>query len=166
MNVDNLPTTVSELGNLAEKGALAVVGSMATGAFRVAQARIAKLFGKLGPGEEQATHAQLDADEGLVQSAAEVERADVRGELAPLWRRRLARLLAEHPDVELELTGLLTELESALPAEQQQWVQTVIARDHGRAYAAQGGNVIHHEHHGPATEQSPPAAGAAAGRRR
>jgi nucleoside phosphorylase len=130
---------------LAQQGAVALVGAMATSAFLLTRMGIARLFGRLGPDQERKVVTQLDADGDLVTDADEAERDEVREELAPVWRRRLTRLLKDDPDTAEELRHLLGELRSALPEERQQWVQTVIARDNGTVYAALGGNVIHHE---------------------
>jgi hypothetical protein len=143
--VTNLPTTAEELGDLAQKGAIALVGAMATGAFGAARAGIARLFARRGPDHDRSIRTQLDGDDDLVADADAAERDTVREELAPAWRRRLVRLLTEHPDAEQQLRALLTELEGALPEERQHWVLNVVARDHGRVYAAQGGNVVHHD---------------------
>jgi 5'-methylthioadenosine/S-adenosylhomocysteine nucleosidase len=130
---------------LAQQGAVALVGAMATSAFLVTRMGVARLFRRLGPDQERTAVTQLDADGDLVTDADEAERDEVREELAPVWRRRLTRLLKDDPDTAEELRHLLGELRSALPEERQQWVQTVIARDNSTVYAALGGNVIHHE---------------------
>ena len=151
--MDNLPTTTEELGDLAQQGAIALVAAMATAAFGAARAGIARLFARRGPDQDRRIQTQLDGDDDLVAEADDAERDTVRKELAPAWRRRLAGLLSEHPEVEQQLRELLTDLEAALPGERQYWVQNVVARDHGNVYAAQGGNVIHHD---LADEQLPP----------
>ena len=130
---------------LAQQGAVALVGAMATSAFLVTRMGVTRLFRRLGPDQERRAVTQLDADGDLVTDADETERDEVREELAPVWRRRLTRLLKDDPDAAQELRQLLVELRAALPEERQQWVQTVIARDNSTVYAALGGNVIHHE---------------------
>jgi hypothetical protein len=143
--VSDLPTSVDELGQLAQKGAIALVGAMATSAFSAARAGISRLFGRLSPDQERTVGTQLDADEDLVAGADDAERDNVREELTPGWRRRLARLLTQAPETAQELRDLLLELQATLPEDGQRWVQNVIARDHGTAYAALGGNVIHYD---------------------
>ncbi|MFI5531794.1 hypothetical protein ACIA8O_25005 [Kitasatospora sp. NPDC051853] len=151
----NLPTTVSELGGLAEEGAVVLAGALATGAFGVARARIAAMFGRLGPGHGAGAETQLDADQELVLDADPEEQDGVRQDMVPVWRRRLVRLLRDCPEAAPELIDLLGALREALPRERQGWVQTIVARDGGTVYAAQGGNVIHHQ--GVRGREVPPA---------
>jgi hypothetical protein len=146
--VADLPTTAEELDQLAKAGSMMLVGAMATEAFDVARAGIARLFRRFKPGKEDALAEQLGEDGELVDEAADAERPEVRAKLAPSWELRLRRLLEEHVDAEPDLRELVARLESAMPGPQQNWVQTNIARDHATVYAAQGGNVIHHEVHG------------------
>lgn len=141
----DLPTTAEELGDLAQAGAIALVGVMATGAFEAAREGVARLFSRQGPGQELNVQLQLDGDEELVVSAEESERDQVREELASPWRRRLTRLLADHPDAEQQLRDLLSEWEPVAPEHRQYWVQNVIATDHSTANVALGGNVIRYE---------------------
>lgn len=122
---------------LAQLGAAALVGAMATTAFETARTGVTRLFS-----EDHTVAAQLAADGDLVADADDAERDDVRAELAPAWRRRLARLLRNAPDAAEELRGLVVELRPALP---EKWVQHNVARDHGTVYAALGGNVIHYD---------------------
>ncbi|WP_329485889.1 hypothetical protein OG618_04670 [Kitasatospora sp. NBC_01246] len=156
----NLPTTVDGLGGLAEEGAIVLAGALATGAFGVARARIAAMFGRLGPNHEAGVETQLDADQELVRDAAPEEQDEVRQDIAPVWRGRLARLLRDCPEVEPELRDLLAALREALPEERRGWVQTIVARDNATVYGAQGGNVIHYQ--GAHAREVPPPDGAAA----
>jgi hypothetical protein len=139
--VANLPTTADELGDLAQKGAIALVGAMATGAFGAARAGIARLFRRMGPDRERATQTQLNEHEVLVNDAEDGERDGVRDDLARVWRRTLKHLLEHDPAAARELRDLVAELRSALPEERQQWIQTVIASGDGTVCVAQGGNV-------------------------
>ncbi|MER6052511.1 hypothetical protein ABT168_34580 [Streptomyces sp. NPDC001793] len=141
----HLPTTVDELGGLAEEGAVAVAGALATGAFAMARARIAALFRRLGPDHEATAGTQLDADQELVRDADPEEQGEVRQEITPVWRRRLVRLLRDCPEAVPELRDLLAALDEALPEKRQGWAQTIVARDHATVYGAQGGNVIHYQ---------------------
>lgn len=144
--MSGLPVTPAELGDLVQRGAIAVVGAMATDAFRATRARIARLFGRLGPGQDEKIGTQLDADEELVAGVDGAERDEVREELAPGWRRRLTQLVRNSPGADRELLELVEELQTMLPQQQQQWVQTITARGHGTAaYGAQGGNVYHYQ---------------------
>ncbi|WP_062989845.1 hypothetical protein [Nocardia anaemiae] len=109
----NLPTTVDELGELAQEGAIALAGATAASGFSAARARISRLFGRLGADQERTVQTQLDADEGLVTNESDDERASLRTDLTP-----------EQPE------------------EQPAQSQTVIVRGNGIAFVAQNGNVV------------------------
>ena len=134
-----------EADELAHQCAIALVGVMATNGFTAARTGVARLYRPLGPERERTAVTQLDADGDLVTDSAETERDRVRDDLAPGWRRRLARLVRDDPGAAAEVRHLLGELRDVLPEERHQWVQTNIARDNGTVYAALGGNVIHYD---------------------
>ena len=152
--MNDLPITVDELGSLAEKGAIAVVGALATGAFDAAREGIARLFGRLGGHRRSSAEKRLDVDEERVAEADDAERDEIRRDLMPMWRRELVKLLDESPEAARELVELLDVLDHALPEGPRAWVQQVNVTGHGTAYAAQGGIVIHHQ--GGAPRQAPP----------
>lgn len=149
----DLPTTAEEMGNLAQQGAIALVGAMATGVFQAARAGIGRLFGRIGPNQQARIEDQLDEEERLV-IAADSESDQAREALASGWELRLKQLLKDLPEVEPELRDLISQLQAALPKAQQQWVQSNIATGHGTVLAAQGGDVIYYQTPG---KQAPPA---------
>jgi hypothetical protein len=128
---------------LATVGGTALVGAMATDAWEAVRNKVAHIFGRQGTQRRAAIEAQLESNADLVESAGDPGRA--RQALVPLWQMELAKLLEEHPDAESGLEELIAYVREALPAEQQQWVQTNIARDNSRLFAVQGGNIIYHE---------------------
>ncbi|MEV5576598.1 hypothetical protein AB0L06_41775 [Spirillospora sp. NPDC052269] len=142
--MSDLPMTVDELNGLAEKGAIAVVGAFATGLFATARAGIARLFARGGE-DASAVIQLLDSDEDAVSGEEAERQEEARRMLAPAWQLRLTQLLRRDPDAQSELDDLLTELQAALAGEQATSVLNVAVRDHGTAYAALHGNVIHHE---------------------
>jgi hypothetical protein len=155
--VTDIPTTVEELEILAQKGAIALVGAMATGAFQAARAGVARLFGRLGPDRQTATQTQLDEEDDLITGTDEAGRDEVRKALAPVWGIKLARLLKDQPGAESELRDLIARVRAALPEAQQQWVQHITAS--GQAATASGamfGNVTHYH---LADRQAPPVPG-------
>jgi hypothetical protein len=92
--------------------------------------------------------AQLDGNAALVAQARDPD--EVRQSLVPVWRLQLEALLREHPDVVEELRVLVAQVREALPAPQQTWVQTNIARDQGNQNIVQHGILhVHHGGHGP-----------------
>lgn len=143
--VTDLPTTVEGLENLAESGAIALVGAIATEAFQAARSGIGRLFGRRGSKERDAAQARLDEDADLVRRTEAAERDELRDDLARLWRRRLRLLLAEDPESGRELSELVAQIQAVLPKQQQQWTQTNIAHSQGTVYASLGGDVIHYQ---------------------
>ncbi|MET9314636.1 hypothetical protein ABZX12_22725 [Kribbella sp. NPDC003505] len=128
------------LVEVAAAGGAAVVGAMATDAWRVTRDGIAKLFGRRG--ERDAVLAELEADAKQLAEADEDGREQVQQELIERWRLRLDELLGADPSAADELQRVLDE---------PKYVQTVVARDGGRAFGVQGGDLHYHEHR-PATD--------------
>ncbi|MFI8083408.1 hypothetical protein ACIF6L_21735 [Kitasatospora sp. NPDC086009] len=124
-------------------GGTTVVGAMATDSWAAARDGVARLFRHRGEERQSAIEAQLDSNAALVTRAGNIERA--RQGLVPLWVLELESLVDEYPEAVTELRVLISEIESARPASQEAWVQTNIARDNGRVFAAMGGNVVVHE---------------------
>ncbi|MET9269048.1 hypothetical protein [Kribbella sp. NPDC003557] len=129
------------LVELAAAGGAAVVGAMATDAWRVTRDGIAKLFGRRG--ERDAVLAELEADAQQLEDAGEDDREQVQRELIERWRLRLDELLGADPSAADELQRVLDE---------PKYVQNVVARDGGRAFGVQGGDMHYHEHR-PATDR-------------
>src|SRR5215207_345905 len=113
------------LMTLAAAGGTTLVGAMATDAWAAARDGVARLFGRAGADQQSVTEHQLAEDADTLARVGEAEREQVRQELVPVWRRRLVRLLEEHPDaaIEAELRDLVARVQSALPPAQQAWVQ-------------------------------------------
>lgn len=139
------------LVQLATSGATTLIGAAATDIWSDARAGFARLFGRGDADREALATRRLDALTAAVEQVEVSERDTVRQQLLPVWQTRLTDLLEEDPDTADILRGLRDELQARLPAPQQQWVQTNIARDNSRLFAAQGGNVIYHE--APGTER-------------
>jgi hypothetical protein len=128
------------LVELAAAGGAAVVGAMATDAWRVTRDGIAKLFGRRG--ERDVVLAELEADAKQLEDTDEEDRERLQRELIERWRLRLDELLGADPSAADELQQVLDE---------PRFVQNVVARDGGRAFGVQGGDLHYHEHR-PATE--------------
>jgi hypothetical protein len=130
------------VADLAVAGATTIVSAMATDAWHAVRGGVLRLF--RGHGQSRSTiEEQLDEDAELVERDEDPDAA--RGDLAGLWRRRLARLLAESPDAADDLSALIEQAGALLAPEQTAWVQNNIALQGGRTYGAMGGNVIHYE---------------------
>jgi hypothetical protein len=122
---------------LAGAGGSALVGAMATDAWQATRSGVARLFGRGGLQRQRSIEAQLDDNAALVVQAEDPEA--VRQSLVPVWRLQFEALLREHPEVEQELRALVAQVQEVLPAPQQSWVQTNIARDQARQNIVQHG---------------------------
>jgi hypothetical protein len=118
---------VAAVAKVAGAGGTALVGAMATPGWQTTRSGVSGLFGCDGPAHQTAIEAQLDAHAALVALAADPD--EVRQGLAVVWRVALGTLLRQHPEAEEKLRALLVQIYEALPARQQVWVQTTIARD-------------------------------------
>jgi hypothetical protein len=130
------------LAALAATGATTLVAAMTTDAWQAARSGVARLFGRDGLARQEAIEAQLAGNAALVAQADDAGR--VRQSLVALWQLELESLLRQHPDAAEELGALVAHVQAALPPAQQEWVQTNIARDHGKVFAVQGGNIVFH----------------------
>ncbi|WP_067964813.1 hypothetical protein [Nocardiopsis trehalosi] len=127
------------LAALALSGGTTLVGAMATSAWQAASSGVARLFARRGDD----VAGQLDDHAALVDRAPDPDQA--RQSLVPLWRLHLEDLLRRDPAAADELRDLIDRVRSQLPATEQRWVQTIVAKDGGQAFGAQGGNVIVHQ---------------------
>lgn len=134
--------------------ATTIVAAMATSTWQAVRTGLPRLFGRAGAGREAAVAVGLDDDALTVAGAEDPGRA--REALAAAWRLRLERLLRDHPEVADDLRRLVAEAAAALPDDGRSWVQTNVARDGGRVFAAQGGNVVVHETAGLGPLPAPP----------
>jgi hypothetical protein len=133
---------LGELAELASAGGTALVGAMATDAWQATRSGVARLFGRGGPDRQAAIEAQLEGNAALVAQAQDPDQ--VRQSLAPVWRLELEALLRRYPEVEAELRVLVKQVREALPAPQQTWVQTNIARDQATQNIVQHGTLHVH----------------------
>ncbi|MCX4546564.1 hypothetical protein [Streptomyces sp. NBC_01565] len=142
------------MAGLALTGATTVVAAMATDAWQTTRTGMGVLFRRGGPVRQEAVEAQLAGDAELVALDDDAEGA--RRDLIPAWNRRLGALLSQYPDAAEDLRALIDEVRAALPRPEQQWTQHNTARDNGRVFAAQNGNIIVHT--GPDQAAPPPPA--------
>jgi hypothetical protein len=135
---------LAELAVLAAAGGSAVVGAMATPAWKHTRLWVAGagLFGRGGVAGQDVIEAQLDSHAALVAQAENPN--EVRDGLVGVWRSRLESLLEQHPEAEKELRFLVERVREALPAAQRSWVQTNIARDHVTQNIVQHGTLHVH----------------------
>lgn len=128
--------------DLAVAGATTIVTAMATDAWRLVREGVLRLF--RGHGHSGSSiEGQLDEDAGIVEHDEDPDGA--REDLSGSWRRRLVRLLAEHPEAAGELSALVEQARGQLAPEHYSWVQNNIALQGGRASGAVFGNVINYE---------------------
>lgn len=135
---------------VASGSASALAGAAATDAWNVARGGLAKLFGWRG--NRSAALAGRWADE----TAAAIEMADdqfaAREREARAWQQRFADFLEEFPEAADELRAWAEQVQSELPANQQSFVSTFLARDKSTQYNAPGGRMVIHNH--PARDRS------------
>jgi hypothetical protein len=133
---------LDELVTLAGAGSTALVGAMATDAWQSTRSGVARLFGRGGQARQSAIEAQLDSNAVLVAQAEDPN--EVRQALVPLWRLELEALLHQHPDIEEQLRAVVRRTTETLPASQQIWVQTNVARDQATQNIVQRGTLHVH----------------------
>lgn len=135
---------------LAAAGGTAVVGAMATDAWRAIRDGIAGLFGRRGAHRRETVIAALERDAELLAAADDGEREHLRRELTLRWRQQIADLLGDDPEAADELRDLLATAHSAGSTV---LVQHNVAHNNARTFAVQGGDMHYHEHTaGSATE--------------
>lgn len=144
---------------LAMAAATTFVAAMATSAWQEIRSGIVGLFRRRGKAQQSAVAAQLDSHAALVAEAEDSERA--RQGLVTAWQLQLEALMRQDPAAESDLRAVAERARTLLPSAQQAWVQTNVARDGGKVFAAQGGNVIVHQV--PPGQAEPPGASADSG---
>lgn len=100
------------LAALAALAGSALVQAMVTDGWEGARQKVARLFGRGEP--DPVIERRLDAARGQLAGAGAGELERVQAELAAQWQTRFADLLADHPDAEAELAGLVEELKPAI----------------------------------------------------
>jgi hypothetical protein len=154
------------LAALAAAGGTAVVQAMATDAWESARSGVARLLGRSeDPHRQEVIEAQLDDDVALLQRAGDADRELVRQELEPVWRRRLATHLDQHPEAVDELRELVEQIRDRLPGEHRTVVnnQLNVVRDRGTGNFVVGGDQHIHHYHGPTGPPAGQAEGGASG---
>lgn len=131
----------------------ALVSAAATDAWATARDGALKLFGRGGVNRQKLVGEWLDQDAAAVAAAEPSDRAALRLELLPVWRTRLADLLAEYPEAADELRAWAARLRVQIPPAEQAWTQTNTARERGVVFAVQRGN--QYVRHLPGESSSP-----------
>lgn len=138
------------LTTVAATGGSAFVGAAATDAWQFARSGLVRLFGRGGQHRHDAAERWADQTATALEQVAENERAMIRERLAVKWEQRLADLVEEYPELGEELQSWVRQVQSRLPATEQAWVNTFIARDHATQYNAPGGSItITNQHNLP-----------------
>ncbi|MFG2586530.1 hypothetical protein [Streptomyces malaysiensis] len=114
---------------------------MASDAWQTGRNGVVRLFQRRGDAQRVSHEGQLDHHATLVEWTGDPDQA--RQLIVAQRQLELAQLLTEHPDAESELRRLVEEIQSEFPKGGKNWVMTNFSRDHGTAYGAMGGNVIH-----------------------
>ena len=102
------------VGALATVAGSALVQAMVTDGWEGVRAKVARLFGRGKP--DPATGRRLDAACRELAAASPADLEEMQAALAAQWQVRFADLLADHPDAEGELAGLVEELKPVIAA--------------------------------------------------
>ncbi|MET8699824.1 hypothetical protein ABZW10_13275 [Kitasatospora sp. NPDC004723] len=126
----------------AESVALVAANSLATamgtGIWELIRTGVGSVFQRRGH-DAGAIESQLDGDAALVAG----EQADtIRAELVGPWRRRLQALVDADPTVVAELAALIAQVDTGLPRESGNWIQTINAEGHAVVNTVVGGNQV------------------------
>ena len=130
------------LMTLAASGGSALVGAVATSAWETARSGIAGLFRRTGARRAELAGQWADETAVAMGQAPADQLAAARDRLAQAWQQRLIDLVQECPEVVDELRSWVEQTKRKLPAPQQGWVNTFVARDHATQYNAPGGSIV------------------------
>jgi TIR domain len=132
-----------ELAMLAEAAAVALVSAMGTSAWTSVRDAVTGAFRRSGAKEHEKIGNRLDAYASLV--AAADDQAAERAAVQPFWLLKLTELVNAAPECAPDLAEFIrVRDEAARPAAGKHLEQHTTVRDFGRAFVAQGGNVITH----------------------
>jgi hypothetical protein len=133
-----------ELTTLVEAAAVALVTAMGTNAWTSVRDTAGRVFRRGGTKGHDKIGDRLDDDASLV--AAAHDQAGERAALEPFWRLKLTELVKAVPECAPDLAEIIwLRDEAARPAAAGTHLeQHTTVRDSGRAFVAQGGNVIMH----------------------
>jgi hypothetical protein len=129
------------LMSVAAAGGSAFVGAAATDAWQSARSGVVRLFDRGGQRRRDAAARWADQTATAIEQAPESERAVIRERLAVTWQQRLTDLVEECPELGRELQSWVRQVQAQLPAAEQTWVNTFIARGHATQYNAPGGSI-------------------------
>lgn len=102
-----------DLDALAALAGNTLVTVAVTDGFETVRHKVARLFGRGKP--EQSIERRLDATRQQLTAAAPGELETVQAAQAVQWQTRFADLLADHPEVSVELNAIVAELQSVAP---------------------------------------------------
>lgn len=132
-----------ELTTLAEATAVALVTAMGTNAWTSVRDAVAGVFRRGGTKGHDKIGGRLDDDASLV--AAADDQAGERAALEPFWRLKFRELVNAAPQCAPDLAEIIRVRDQAARlARGTHLEQHTTVRDFGRAFVAQGGNVIMH----------------------
>jgi len=133
----------SELTTLAEAAAVALVTAMGTNAWTSVRDAVVAVFRRGGTKGHDKIGDRLDDHASLVFDAD--DQAGERAALEPFWQLRFRELVNAAPECAPYLAEIIrVRDDAARPAAGTHLEQHTTVRDSGRAFVAQGGNVIMH----------------------
>jgi hypothetical protein len=142
LNQPSVPSA-GELAALARDAAAMLTAAMGTREWTGVRDAVARIFRRADEKRYRAIDDRLDEDTSLV--TASDDQAEARTLVRGPWQLRLRELLMSAPDVATELAELIRASRPANTFSDPAYMeQRNIVGDHGRAFVAQGGDVIMH----------------------
>ena len=133
--------SAGELAALARDGAAALTAAMGTREWTSVRDAIARIFRRADEKRYRGIDDRLDEDTSLV--TASDDQAEARTLVRGPWQLRLRELLMSAPDVATELAEIIRASRPANKfTDPTHMEQHNVVRDYGRAFVAQGGDVI------------------------
>ncbi len=130
------------LMELATVGGTAIVSAAASDIWQGTRSRVVHLFGRGDDRDEQRVSVQLDRIPAELGQVSGPQEERVRTALQNRWSEKLAELLEENPELEADLRSLVEEIQAAIPAPQQNFVQTNNAYGNAHQNIVQSGTIV------------------------
>jgi hypothetical protein len=140
-----------------------LVAAATTDAWEAARNKFARLLGRGDPKQEQLAERRLEETQQQLTGAVGADLEQARATLAERWAGRLADLLEEHPDAEVDLRALVREIQEALPAGMVSAADHAVAAGRDMTITASGGAVAAGVIHGNVAPPNPTREGPANG---
>lgn len=136
-----------------------VVAAATTDAWEAARRGFARLLGHGDPDRTKVAEQRLAETHDQLAAAEGQDLEQARAALAERWIGRLADLLEEHPDTEVDLRALVEEIQAVLPAGMVSAADHSVAAGRDVNITADRGGVAAAVIHGNVAPPNPPGPG-------